>query len=491
MRTTLCWITFAAAAALILPFAATAAKAPAAHAIVFTSNRAQGDRELYIVNTDGSGLRRLTYNGLFERQAAWSPDRTQIAFSAADGTGNFDIYVINADGTGQHLVVGGPAREDSPQWTPDGRIVFQRDDRAWIVNADGSGAAELPTGPGTALTPTVSAKGTLAFASDRGGPTTAIYTMGLDGKNPRQVTFPSAGGDVQPRFSPNGTDISFMRDNGTPVNDLYVVHLNGGGLTQLTATPGRNEFWSSWSGTDIVFSAGDDQGNIHLYSVPSAGGLERQLSTSPQAGFSETFDNGLLDSSLWHTIQDPGGSVVESNGQLVASISTSAVPGGQFNQVDEHAGWNCQLNGDYDYQVDYSLLQWPQFGGFFAGLNAFFGNAAVWRTSSQFNPPFNQQYQAFMDGGAGSFSTNDTSGSFRLVRTNGIVSAYVKSPTIPDWRLVASGSATGSTVLGMGLSEPGNSFTGQAAAVAYDNFRLNGGAVTCPSWWQDLAPDVS
>jgi hypothetical protein len=489
MRTTLS-IAVAAAAALALPLAATAAKAPTAHAIVFTSNRAQGNNELYVVNADGSGLRRLTYDPLAERQAAWSPDRTQIAFSAADGSGNSEIYVINADGTGQHAVTAGP-QDDAPQWSPDGRIVFQRGVRSWIVGADGSRAAELPTGPGTALTPTVSAKGTLAFASDRGGPTTAIYTSGLDGKGLRQITFPSAGSDVQPRFSPNGTDISFMRDNGTSDNDLYVAHLNGSGVTQLTATPSRLEFWSSWVGTDIVFSARDTSFNWRLYSVPSTGGLERQLSTSPAAGFSESFDNGMLDSSLWHTIQDPGGSVAELNGQLVASITTAAVPGGQFNQVDEHAGWNCSLNGDYDYQVDYSLLQWPQFGGFFAGLNAFFGNAAVWRTSSQFNPPFNQQYQAFMDGGAGSFTTNDTSGSFRLVRTNGVVSAYVKSPTIPDWRLVSSGGAASSTVLGFGLSEPGNSFTGLAAAVAYDNFRLNSGVVTCPSWWQDDAPDVS
>jgi len=489
MRRTLCF-SIIAAAALCLPLAAGAAKAPDVHAIVFTSNRAQGDRELYIVNSDGSGLRRLTYNSLVERQAAWSPDRSQIAFSAWDSSGSSAVYVINADGTGQHAVTGGPA-DDSPQWTPDGRIVFQRGSRAWVVSVDGTGAAELPTGSGTALTPSVSAKGTLAFASDRGGPTTAIFTMQLDGKGLRQVTFPAAGMDAQPEFSPNGTDISFVRDNGTADNDLYVVHLNGGGLTQLTATPSRFEFWSSWLGSNIVFSAGDSSGTWRLYEVPSTGGLERQLSTSPAAGFSESFDNGTLDSSLWHTIQDPGGSVVESNGQLVASITTAAVPGGQFNQIDEHAGWNCQLNGDYDYQVDYALVQWPQFGGFFANLNAFFGNASVSRSSSQFNPPFNQQYQSFMDGGAGSFSTNDTSGSFRLVRTNGIVSAYVKSPTIPSWRLVASGSAAGSTVLGMGLQEPGNQFTGQAASVVFDNFRLNSGAVTCPSWWQDFAPDVS
>jgi dipeptidyl aminopeptidase/acylaminoacyl peptidase len=489
MRRTV-FLSIAAVAALALPLAAGAAKAPDVHAIVFASNRAQGDWELYIVNSDGTGLRRLTYNSLSERQAVWSPDRTQIAFSARDGNGNSAVYLIKADGTGQHAVTSGPA-DDFPQWTPDGRIVFQRGSRSWIVNADGSSAAELPTGPGTAVTPSVSAKGTLAFSSDRGGPTTAVFTMQLDGKGLRQITFPTAGMDDQPVFSPNGTDISFVRDNGTNDNDLYVVHLNGGGLTQLTATPSRGEFWSSWLGTDVVFSARDSSFNWHLYEVPSTGGLERQLSTSPAAGFSESFDNATLDSSLWHTIQDPGGSIVESNGQLLASITTSAVPGGQFNQIDEHAGWNCRLNGDYDYQADYSLVTWPQFGGFFANLNAFFGNASVSRSSSEFNPPFNQQYQSFMDGGAGSFSTNDTSGSFRLVRANGIVSAYVKSPTIPDWRLVASGSATGSTVLGMGLQEPGNQFTGQAASVAFDNFRLNSGAVTCPSWWQDFAPSVA
>lgn len=488
MFRTLCFVA-AAATVLAVPLAATAAKAPDVHPIVFTSNRS-GDRELYVVGSDGTGLHRLTYNSLFERQAAWSADRSRIAFSATDGTGNRDIYVINADGSGQQRLTTDPALDDSPQWTPDGRIVFQRDDRAWIMNADGSAAAELPTGPGSALTPTVSTKGTLAFASDRSGPTIALYTMQLDGKNLRQITFPTAGEDVQPRFSPNGTDISFIRDNGTQDNDLYVVHANGGGLTQLTATPNRLEYWSSWSGNDVVFSARDATFTWHVYSVPSTGGLERQLSTSPAAGFAESFDNGTLDSSLWHTIQDPGGSVAEANGSLVASITTTAVPGGQYNQIDEHTGWNCTLNGDFDYQVDYSLLQWPQFGAFFAQLSAFFADAAVSRSSSTFGPPYNQQYQAWMNGGSGSFSTTDSSGTFRLVRTNGIVSAYVRGPSLPDWRLVASGSAPGSTVLGFGLWEPGNTFTGQAASVAYDNFRLNAGAVTCPSWWQDLAPDV-
>jgi Tol biopolymer transport system component len=478
-----------AVAALALPLAAGATKAPDVHAIVFTSNRAGGDRELFVVGSDGTGLRRLTYNSLFERQAAWSPDRTKIAFSARDGNGSSAIYVIDADGTGQHAVTSGPT-DDSPQWAPDGRIVFQRDTQSWIVNADGSGAAQLPTGPGTALTPSVSAKGTLAFASDRGGPTTAIFTMQLDGKGLRQVTFPTAGMDVQPVFSPNGTDIAFMRDNGTDDNDLYVVHLNGGGLTQLTATPSRVEFWSSWLGSDVVFSARDASFNWHLYEVPSTGGVERQLSTSPQAPFSYGFD-GPLDSSLWHTISDPGGSVGPVDGRLVASISASALPGGQFNQVDEHIGLQCSLNGDFDYQVDYALLVWPEFGGFYTQLAAFFANGGVARSSTQQPPPYNEQYWANTNDSAGSFTTTDTSGTFRLVRSNGIMSAYVKSPTSPDWRLVTSGSAPGSTVLGMGLWAAADQWAHVDGSVAYDNFRLNAGALTCPSWWQDLAPSVA
>ena len=477
-----------ATAALVLPSVA-AAKPAAPGSIVFTSNRANGERELYVVNSDGSDLHRLTFNSLFERQAAWSPDRSRIAFSARDASDNWDLYTIDSSGGVERRLTTDPGRDDSPQWTPDGRIVYQHENRAWIVGADGSGPAELPTGPGDALTPSASAKGTIAFSGNRGGSTWAIYTMQLDGRGLRQVTFPTAGQDAQPRFSPNGSDIAFVRDNGTTDNDLYVVHANGGKLTQLTATPDRVEFWSSWSGSDIVFSAFGANG-AHLYTVPSTGGLERRVSTWPQAPFAETFDTPL-DSSLWHTINDPGGTVGPSAGQLVASISGSAMPGGQYNQVDEHIGSQCSLDGDFDYQADYALLVWPDFGGFSTQLSAFFANGGIARSSSSFSPPYNQQYWANTNDSAGSFTTTDRSGTFRLVRTNGTMSAYVKSPTNPDWRLVTSGSAPGSTVYGMGLWASADQFAHQDGSVAYDNFQLNSGALRCPDWWTDLAPDVS
>jgi hypothetical protein len=49
----------------------------------------------------------------------------------------------------------------------------------------------------------------------------------------------------------------------------------------------------------------------------------------------------------------------------------------------------------------------------------------------------------------------------------------------------------GTTIYGLGLSVQGQHFAHLDGSVAYDNFRLNSGVLTCPSWWQDSAPDVA
>ena len=49
--------------------------------IVFTSSR-EGNPELYIINRDGSGLRRLTNHPAIDTSPTWSPTGTQIAFTS-------------------------------------------------------------------------------------------------------------------------------------------------------------------------------------------------------------------------------------------------------------------------------------------------------------------------------------------------------------------------------------------------------------------------
>jgi hypothetical protein len=486
MCTKLVFAAIAATAALAVPLAAGATPAPGGSTIVFLASRDSLGTDVFTIGADGSGLHRLTYGTGFKRQPVWSPDRSQIAFSQADSSGNFDIWDMDAGGGNLHRVTTDPGYDDYPQWTPDGHILYQHESAAWIVNADGSGARALPTGSGDAVQPTASPKGDrIAFSSDRAQQGVfAIYTMRLDGKSLTQVTFPTAGEDTQARFSPGGNDLAFIRDGGAGDADLYVLH--GSQVVRLTSTPSRYEYYPSWNGSRIIFS-GFGSTSAHSYSIPSTGGAETQVATLPQAPFTESFDR--LDPSLWHTISDPGGTVDFGNGRLVESISGSATPGGQYNQIDEHVGLNCSLNGDFDYQVNYSLLVWPQFGGVYAGLHAFFANGSIVRNSSVQPTPYNQNYAAWTDGSFGSETTTDTSGTMRLVRVGQTLSAYFLTPS--GWQLVNAGTATNAATLGIGLSAPGDQFAHQNTSVRYDTFRLNSGALTCPSWWADWGASAS
>src|SRR4051812_42949580 len=147
-----------AAAAVVTAFLCQPAFASTGR-IVFGSNRADGQRDLYVVNPGGSGLHRITFDGdaVFERQPVWSPGGQRIAFAGLVA-GNWDIYTVAADGGVLTRVTTDPARDDYPRWTADGRLVWERGGFAcpciaWIANADGSGARVIPL-VGNVTTPT-------------------------------------------------------------------------------------------------------------------------------------------------------------------------------------------------------------------------------------------------------------------------------------------------------------------------------------------------
>jgi tetratricopeptide (TPR) repeat protein len=74
--------------------------APAAFGttIAFMSDR-DGNWEIYVVNGDGSGLKRLTHNTSNEGLPTWSPDGRTIALVSDQG-GAWAVWAINLDGSG-------------------------------------------------------------------------------------------------------------------------------------------------------------------------------------------------------------------------------------------------------------------------------------------------------------------------------------------------------------------------------------------------------
>jgi dipeptidyl aminopeptidase/acylaminoacyl peptidase len=80
------------------PYAAVA-WSPDGRKLAPTRNR-DGNAEVYTINSDGSGLRRLTDNPEYDGDAVWSPDGRQLVF-VSNRDGSHGVYLMNADGSGQ------------------------------------------------------------------------------------------------------------------------------------------------------------------------------------------------------------------------------------------------------------------------------------------------------------------------------------------------------------------------------------------------------
>lgn len=122
--------------------------------IVFVSNRTTGGKSsLWVMNGDGSDQHRLTPRDFVwnETSPVWSPDGKRILFQADRDVpaGNREIYVMNADSTGLKRLTRYPGQDNWPTWSPDGRqIAFARGptpyrNEIYAMDVDGTHQREL------------------------------------------------------------------------------------------------------------------------------------------------------------------------------------------------------------------------------------------------------------------------------------------------------------------------------------------------------------
>ena len=185
--------------------------------------------ELWLMKADGTGHLRLTRDGGFP---TWSPDGSMIAFAPAGGSsGRSWIAIMNADGSARRRL---PHTEygEYPSWSPDGkRIAFNSNlsgqAQMYIVDVDTSQVLDLSNvGEGGKVAWSPDGRSIL-FAShrDHSDNWTDIYVMRPDGSGVRRLT---RGGGETPAWSPDGRYILFSGPGG-----LAVVRADGSGLTSL------------------------------------------------------------------------------------------------------------------------------------------------------------------------------------------------------------------------------------------------------------------
>ena len=237
---------------------------PDGRKIVFISERATpgdptpGDREVFVMNADGSNVTQITFNSLDDDRVAWAPDgRTLVVqrdYDPVRGQNDADLLTMKADGTRERNLTNSPGIDEiDPDWSPDG-------DR-------------------------------IAFASDRDGDF-EISTMKPDGSRVRQITANTAW-DNEPDWSPDGRRFAFTSDRdmieSTPFqSEIYTMRADGGEQTRRTFHD-LSEFNASWSpdGRSIAFGTfrdatlGGGESNAEVYTMRADGTKLTNLTQNP------------------------------------------------------------------------------------------------------------------------------------------------------------------------------------------------------------------
>jgi Tol biopolymer transport system component len=216
--------------------------------VAFYATSRDRDNEIYVINTDGSGLTRLTNREGEDTAPSWSPDGSRILYiSSVFTTGAYlNIFVMDADGSNPHPLTNFTDTDGfSAGWSPDGsQIVFATVKNHVfhlnIMDADGSNAQVIKTDPAQEIgSPVWSPDGTkIAFLSRKSaGDPPELDVINIDGTDQRSLT---AGFHViyaGLSWSPDGQKLLFtMMGDGKSTegnHQLYIVNVDGSDLHKL------------------------------------------------------------------------------------------------------------------------------------------------------------------------------------------------------------------------------------------------------------------
>ena len=214
---------------------------PDGRLIVFDSKRADPNRDLYTMGTEGTNVRRLTDKpDQQDKCPAFSPDGSRVTYICT-ANGDMDIFVMNSNGSGVKNLTDDPGSDRCPSFTPDGgKITFMSNRtgafEVYIMNAaDGSELKQLTNlkimGSNCWVAAVSPNGGRVCFVGDQEG-NNELYIIDIDGSNLRNVTNNQAG-DQWPAWSHNGDIIAFASTR-TGEERLYTVRTDGTGLRQVT-----------------------------------------------------------------------------------------------------------------------------------------------------------------------------------------------------------------------------------------------------------------
>ncbi len=272
----------------------------------------KGEKEIFIMDWDGANQKVLTQHRTISQSPAWSHDGryisyTSFVFHKKLKSRNADLFLYELNTDKRWLLSYQPGLNSGPAFIPNSTDLLFRITKRGLSNSDifridieGKNLTQITNGPRGAMNvePAVSPDGrTVAFSSDRSGKP-MIYTMSINGKNPKRLTFAGVY-NSSPAWSPDGDRIAFAGfDEGH--FDIFTADRDGKNIKRLTSARKRNGKWAnneypsfSPDGRFILFSS-DRTGRYQLYIVSIDGKYEHRL----------TFDNKDYYKPQWSPYLD-------------------------------------------------------------------------------------------------------------------------------------------------------------------------------------------
>jgi Tol biopolymer transport system component len=258
--------------------------------IVFTSDR-DGDREIFAMRSDGTGVIQLTTNTSSDYDPAVSGDGQKVAF-ISDRDGAAELYVMGVDGSNQVRVTTNLATviESHPSWAPNGSAIAYAgltgtDSEIYTVKPDGSHVVNLTNNTTTFDDHPSWSPGGIKIAFDstgRPGSTgTDVFTMVNDGTGLIQLT--TDGKSSNPSWFPDNKNLTYetAKDNGVPGP---VVFATTGKKPVGLAVTASQVLYMEWN-SDKIKQISSNGTTSTFASLPTTGlSIERYVAVSPGVG---------------------------------------------------------------------------------------------------------------------------------------------------------------------------------------------------------------
>jgi Tol biopolymer transport system component/DNA-binding winged helix-turn-helix (wHTH) protein len=257
---------------------------PDGRKIAFVRGSDAAERNLYLMNADGSGVKQLTSEGRTVAGIAWTADGSRMVFSTDIG-GSLALWRIGADGgQAERLTVGGDNAVNPSISRRGNRLAYSQGVDQWRILRVDLTSPEKRAIPLFSSTEKDSAvqyspdQDLIAFQSLRSG-TQEIWISKSDGSSPVKLTSFNGPLTGSPSWSPDGKQIAFdSRISGR--SHIFVMKAEGGSSRELTSGD-YNDVIPSWSqdGRCIYFGS-RRSGNWEVWRVAPTSGEMQQVTTA-------------------------------------------------------------------------------------------------------------------------------------------------------------------------------------------------------------------